>query len=343
MDDWRARTPPGALTGRQGLAARAPHDAPRPRAGDRRLRPDAVLVDAAAWGALGAAEAWGGPWGGDLPLPAAAVFALRPADGARAAPGPRAARAAAGPHRRGRSRPALDRISVAGLNPLRAARAAAARPRRRRAPAPPLLLYTSAEPFEYRRPDWPASVVMVGPCAWEPPGGCRRELERVEAPLVLVTASTEFQDDGRLAETAFEALAEEPVHVVATVPGRRPAAEAAGQRAPSLGFAPHGPILARAACAVTHGGMGATQKALATASQSARCRSAATSTRSRAGRGQPARDPAAGAAAKPARLRQAVREAMRCAEGAQRVAAGFAAAGGPAAAADAVEQRLLRA
>jgi UDP:flavonoid glycosyltransferase YjiC (YdhE family) len=43
----------------------------------------------------------------------------------------------------------------------------------------------------------------------------------------------------------------------------------------------------------------------------------------------------------PARLRVKVREAMARADGARRVAAGYAAAGGPAAAADAIEQRLL--
>ena len=34
--------------------------------------------------------------------------------------------------------------------------------------APPLMLYMTAEPFEYPRSDWPESFVMVGPCAWEP-------------------------------------------------------------------------------------------------------------------------------------------------------------------------------
>jgi hypothetical protein len=55
---------------------------------------------------------------------------------------------------------------------------------------------------------------------------------------VLVTTSSESQDDTRLVEVALEALAEER-------------------------FIPHRPVLGRAACAVTHGGMGATQKALA--------------------------------------------------------------------------------
>jgi UDP:flavonoid glycosyltransferase YjiC (YdhE family) len=42
------------------------------------------------------------------------------------------------------------------------------------------------------------------------------------------------------------------------------------------------------------------------------------------------------------RLRTKVREAMACAEGAQRIACSYAATGGAGAAADAVETRLLR-
>ncbi len=43
----------------------------------------------------------------------------------------------------------------------------------------------------------------------------------------------------------------------------------------------------------------------------------------------------------PERLRDKVREAMACRDGARRIASAFAAAGGAAAAADAVERRLL--
>jgi UDP:flavonoid glycosyltransferase YjiC (YdhE family) len=44
----------------------------------------------------------------------------------------------------------------------------------------------------------------------------------------------------------------------------------------------------------------------------------------------------------PERLRSKIAEAMTCIDGAQRVAAGFKAAGGPPAAATAIETRLLR-
>jgi hypothetical protein len=33
----------------------------------------------------------------------------------------------------------------------------------------PLVLYMTAQPFEYPRVHWPENILMVGPCAWEPP------------------------------------------------------------------------------------------------------------------------------------------------------------------------------
>ena len=64
----------------------------------------------------------------------------------------------------------------------------------------PLMLYMTAEPFEYPRSDWPASLRMVGPGIWDPPAKSLAWLEEVRRPLVLVTCSTEFQNDGKLAK-----------------------------------------------------------------------------------------------------------------------------------------------
>jgi MGT family glycosyltransferase len=344
MDDWRSRTPPGAMIrATQVFAERALHDARDLDRAIAEVGPDAVLVDAAATGALSAAEAWGGPWGATCPFPLPLPSRFGPPMG----PGLRPARGRLGRLRdravQAGSNLALERTSVAALNPLRAARGL---PPFTHAgdvlAAPPLLLYTSAEPFEYRRPDWPASVVMVGPCSWDPGGELPAELAGIEAPLVLVSTSTEFQDDGRLAEVAFEALAGEPLHVVATVPAGDPSRLRPPANGTALGFAPHAPILAHAACAITHGGMGATQKALADGipvcvvpfgrdqyEVARRVEVNEAGTRLPAPR------------LNPERLRRAVLEAIRRRPGAQRVARGFAAAGGSSAAADAVEARLL--
>jgi UDP:flavonoid glycosyltransferase YjiC (YdhE family) len=100
----------------------------------------------------------------------------------------------------------------------------------------------------------------------------------------------------------------------------------------------HAPILERAACAITHGGAGATQKALAAGVPVCVVpfgRDQLEVARRVAVAGAGTRLPASRLNAE--RLRRRVREAMTMRAGARRVAEGFAAAGGPTAAADAFE------
>jgi MGT family glycosyltransferase len=167
-------------------------------------------------------------------------------------------------------------------------------------------------------------------------------LEAIDRPIVLVTTSSQEQADAELVRTAMTALADQPVHVVATLPAGLPSDVAVGPNATVFEFVPHGPVLDRAACAITHGGMGATQKALARGVpvcvvpfgrdqfevarrvEVARC-----------GTRLPAKKLTA------ARLSAKVRQAMTMTDGARRVAAGFAATGGVARGADLIEQRVL--
>jgi MGT family glycosyltransferase len=339
-DDYGARTPLGAQKRAVHVfCARAELEVPDLRRAIDDAQPDLLLVDIATWGALAAAEAWGGPWASWCPYPLPVPSRDAPPFG----PGFRPARGPAGRLRDAALAPlmfgALERIVRPRVNEVR--ERAGVPPASGAADiflAPPLLLYLTAEPFEYPRSDWPDKVRMVGPCDWDPPAEPPAWLDDVEEPLVLVTTSSEFQDDGRLVRCAMEALAGEPVHVVATLPS----SDASGFDAPAnarvLPFVPHGPILDRAACAITHGGMGATQKALARGvpvcavpfgrdqlEVARRVEVAGAGTRLPAKR------------LSPKRLRAAVREAMRREEGARRVAASFAAAGGAAAAATAVE------
>jgi UDP:flavonoid glycosyltransferase YjiC (YdhE family) len=107
-------------------------------------------------------------------------------------------------------------------------------------------------------------------------------------------------------------------------------------------FLPHAAVLDRAICVVTHAGMGATQKALARgvpvcAVPFGRDQLEVARRVEVAGAGT--RLPASQLS--PDRLRRKVREALTKVEGAKRVASGFAAAGGPHAAADAFEGRLI--
>jgi MGT family glycosyltransferase len=140
---------------------------------------------------------------------------------------------------------------------------------------------------------------------------------------------------------ALDALAREPLHVVVTLPSADPTGFDAPANARVLPFAPHGPILDRAVCAITHGGMGATQNALARGvplcavpfgrdqlEVARRVEVAGAGTRLPAAR------------LRPARLRAAVKEAIRCQAGAERIAESYREAGGAVAAADALEQLL---
>lgn len=252
------------------------------------------------------------------------------------------ARGTAGRLRDAALRALLDRVAWRGvLRGANAARVTFGLPPHRdlteHLGAIPLLLALTAEPFEYPRAVRPANLRLVGPCAWDPPADPPAWLADLEQPIVLVTTSSEFQDDGRLVRVALAALADAPVRVVATVPAGD-AGIAAPAHARVVSFIPHGPVLERAACAVTHGGMGATQKALAhgvpvCAAPFGRDQFEVARRVEVAGAGT--RLPAARLT--PARLRAAVAAAMRCGEGARRVAAGFRAAGGPASAADALE------
>jgi MGT family glycosyltransferase len=343
MDDWQART----LLGAAKRAAvvfreRAALDGADLSRAIREARPDALLVDVDAWGALGAAEAWGGPWASFCPHPLPVPSRDAPPFGPGLAPARRLP---------GRLRDGLgwalvehgfDWIVLGQLNLVRSALGA---PPLSHAHdlfvRSPLLLYMTAEGFDHPRADWPETVTFVGPCAWEPPQDSPAGLTGAGSPLVLVTTSTDFQDDGRLVRTAFDALADEPCQVVATLP----AGEAEGLGVPANAmvapFAPHGPLLDRATCAITHGGMGVTQKALA--------------------RGVPVcavpfgrdqfevarRVEAVGAGARlpawrltPKRLHRKVREATGMRAGAKRVAELFASYGGASTAADAFDGLL---
>jgi len=345
LDDWRGRTMQSRLA--RSVATftdRAPHDAADLRVAVAAERPDLVLVDVNSWGAAAAAEAWGGPRAIFSPYPLTLASAdvppfgpgLPPAHGALGRTRDRALRVLVGG--------AMERAFLPALNEVRAPLGLAPLARLdEMLLGAPRVLYFSSEPFEYPRSDWPSNVVRVGALSWEPPSPAPGWLEDIADPLVLVTTSSEFQDDGRLVQVALEALADESVHVVATVPASTAASQLGARgNAHVVAFLPHSQVLARAACAITHGGMGATQKALAHGvpvvavpfgrdqlEVARRVEVSGAGVRLPAGR------------LRPDRLRRAVRAAIGCRDAAQRVAAGYRAAGGARTAADAVESLLV--
>src|SRR5262249_40431571 len=160
-------------------------------------------------------------------------------------------------------------------------------------------------------------------------------------PLVLVTCSTEFQDDGRLVAAALEGLATEDVFVVATTAAVDPAQFRAPANARVERFVAHSPLLSRAACVVCHGGVGLARHALAAGVPLC----VVPFGRDQLEVARHAEVASAGVRLlpkqlTPARLREAVRAARSLKPGAERIAAAFRAAGGAARAADEIEQLL---
>ncbi len=338
-DDYRARTPPAKL--KRGMATfgkRSGHEVADLGAAIEAEQPDAILVDCMTWGATAVAESWGGPWAQWFPFPLAMTSRDVPPFG----PGLKPAGGVAGRARDRLLRPVLvgtlKRACFPALNRTRAS--VGVRPfdtTDEMFGVAPLLLYMTAEPFEYPRSDWPASVRMVGPCCWDPPADPPAWLAEITRPLVLVTTSSEFQDDGRLVRTTLEALADEDVEVVATMPAKKLSGDVPANARVER-FIPHAPLFAQAACAVTHGGAGATQTALASGvpvcvvpfgrdqlEVARRVEIADAGTR------LPAQK------LNPQRLRTQIRLALTKQAGAQRVAAGYTATGGASTAADAFE------
>ncbi len=340
LEDYLARSPVAAVKrAAEVFARRAPHEVEDLRAAIATEQPDTLVVDANCWGAAAVAESWGGPWSSMLPYPAPLPSRDTPPFG----PGFPPARHAAGRFRDRVLSPMIIGSLEKGMLPaLNAARMAAGAERVRDAhdmlTRAPLTLYLTAEPFEYPRSDWPSSYKLVGPTSYEPTAEAPGWLADVDRPIVLVTTSSEFQNDGALVSAALAGLADEDVFVVATLPAGSPDAYDVPANARVERFMAHSQVLPYTTCAVTHGGMGSTQKALAAgvpvvavpfgrdqSEVARRVEVAHAGTRLSSRR------------LSPDRLRAKVREAMLLRDGARAVAAAFHAAGGAAQAATEVE------
>jgi MGT family glycosyltransferase len=343
LDDAGAPNPDAALSRVMDVfARRARYEIPDLTEAIDHVRPDVLIVDPNCWGAYAVAEASGLPW--------ASFWAFLPYLRSRGVPpwGP-GLRPWPGPV--GRLRDTVLRrkftalesrvgpINIIraqlGLAPLTSVDDYARRP--------PLILVATAQPFDYPHPDWDDSIQLIGSCSYDPAPSTEPEwLAQIDRPIVLVSTSSEHQGDSELARTALAALAEEPVHVVATFPAGVPANLRAPANATVREFVPHSAVLGRAACAITHGGMGVTQKALARGVpvcvvpygrdqfevarrvEVAKC-----------GTWVLPKDLTA------SRMRDKVRQAMTMTEGARRVATGYAATGGAVHGACLIEDRLL--
>jgi UDP:flavonoid glycosyltransferase YjiC (YdhE family) len=211
LEDWKARTSISALVAAcETFAKRARYEVPDLQAAIEAERPDLIWVDTNTTGAAAVAEASGLPWAHYLPYPHPGRARGVPTFGPGFAP----------------STSQLAGLRDAGLNALKplafrsfvrshnSRRAALGLPAFRGIEdlyaAAPLLIQFSAEPFEYPR-EWPENVRLVGPALWEPPGPEPEWLGDEERPIVLVTASTEFQDDAKLFEARSRPLPAGPM------------------------------------------------------------------------------------------------------------------------------------
>ena len=339
-DDWKARTRFGALmSGLRQFGERARAQVDDLAQAIEREHPDVLFIDEGAWGAAAEAERSGLPWAyslvSALPLTSRDAppfgLGLRPRHDRIGRVRDRVARQL--------TLGSLERIVAKQLNGLRAELG-----------VPPfttidacylaasLIISYTAEPFEYPRTDWPEKVRLVGPGLWEPPTEPPAWLEDIKQPLVLVTCSTLFQNDRTIAQIACEAFSGEPFDVVITTVEIDPASFTPPANVRVERFVPHSLVLDHAACVVCHAGMGITQKALAHGvpvvavpfgrDQPEVARRVEVA---RAGVRLPARKLTG------PRLREAVRNAINLKAGAEQIAAAFTAAGGPSAAADALE------
>ena len=321
LDTWRATSPEEGLALALGtFARRAVDEVPDFSAALSQVEPDAALIDITTIGAAAVAEAEGVPWARSIPLLQHFSMGPEPPRTVTLVP---------------------FGIAPAGLAVLDA-------PRRRLGLAPlagpddvwpaTIDLYYTAPPFEDGNIPFPPSFRLVGPGLWEPPSEAPPWLAEIERPLALVSVSSEFQRDDALIEVALEALADEDMDVIVSTAAHQPGRFRVPVNARVVDWLPHGAVVPRADVVVCHGGMGITQKALAAGVPVCVVPF---------GRDQfevAGRVAATGAgtvvfpdAMNTDTLREAVRDAMGKRREAERIAAGFAAAGGASAAADALE------
>jgi UDP:flavonoid glycosyltransferase YjiC (YdhE family) len=128
--------------------------------------------------------------------------------------------------------------------------------------SPDLALVATFPQLEYPR-SWPPGVEVTGPMAFEQPHP-EIELPPGEEPLVLVAPSTAHDSENHLVRTALEALADEPVRVVATtnrVVPKKPIE--IPPNAILVDWLRYSQLMPAASLVISHGGHGTVARALA--------------------------------------------------------------------------------
>jgi MGT family glycosyltransferase len=266
LDDWKGGNSMQALKLSMSVFGdRALFEVDDLQTAIEKTSPDALLIDTNSWGAQAAAEASDLPWATFQPY-----FTPLPAPGVPPfGPGFAPAGGKLGRLRDKALRPLiygkLSTLALPGIN--------AQRVRVGLAPLasmddfltrPPLVIYFTAKELDYPRSSWPDNFRLVWPADWGPEAEEPEWLGNVNRPIVLVTCSTERQEDGAILDAALQDLPRSGYFVVATsaaIPPEDVTAEPS-PHARIERFVPHDAILPRVEAVVCHGGMGTTQRAL---------------------------------------------------------------------------------
>ncbi len=134
--------------------------------------------------------------------------------------------------------------------------------------SPHLVLSSTVRSFEYPRPDCPSQVVFTGPLLEHNDPTFTTPwwwADLDHAMVVFVTQGTISNDPSQLLAPTLEALADEPVLVVACtgrIDGRLEALGALPANARATGYIPYGAILPRTSLVVTNGGFQGVQEVL---------------------------------------------------------------------------------
>ncbi|MEV6557506.1 nucleotide disphospho-sugar-binding domain-containing protein [Nocardia sp. NPDC051756] len=340
LNDWAAKSQISALRAAvRALTSRIPDEIAAIRSAIAAERPDALLIDITTPGAQIYAAASGLPWASWAPM----LLPIPSRDVPPFGPGFFPKTGALGRARDNSVQWVLNRMWNEVLPLLNQARQYYGLPALDNTldylRQPPLLLNFTAPPFDDLHTDWPASVRQIGPSLWAPNAARPAWLDEIDRPLAIVTCSTEFQDDGRLAQVAMDALADSELFTVVTSGAIDPATFDIPSNARVEAFLPHHLLLDHASVVVSHGGMGITQKALAAGvpvcvvpfgrDQSEVARRVVSNG---AGTWIPKKQMSVDT------VRAGVHQAMSHRTGAERVAAGFTAAGGTQRGANLLEQ-----
>ncbi len=127
-----------------------------------------------------------------------------------------------------------------------------------------LVLHASDQVFDFDHGSLPENHRYVGPLIWEPESSLPPYLEDPGDPWVLVTLSSQLQDDAGVARSAMDGLGMLPLRVLVTTGGSQPPEELgplpANARAED--YVSHTAALARSVALVSHAGHGSVMKAL---------------------------------------------------------------------------------